>query len=68
MIRTLNPTVKASRPGGIGLLYGSTMARIQTIRDAVPITCKWLYFIDVNIKDNKYNAFIINYRAPKGIW
>lgn len=37
--RTTNPTVKASRPGGIAWLYGSTMARMQTMSAAVPIIC-----------------------------
>lgn len=37
--RTTKPTVKASSPRGMGLLWGSTMARIHTIRAAVPIIC-----------------------------
>lgn len=35
---TTRPTVKGSRPRGTGLLYGSTMARMQTINEAVPMS------------------------------
>lgn len=35
--RMAKPMVKASKPLGTGLLYGSTIARMQTSRAAVPI-------------------------------
>ena len=39
MTRTTKPTVKASSPWGMGLLYGSTIARMQTMSAAVPMIC-----------------------------